>query len=138
MEEFSSATRQVALIASCRIFKRYTQGVLVYKKNAAIAMATILRNMKRFIGTKFGMSNKYIKTGLAFTLYGIGQGSGGGPAVWLCHLIVLFAILETTCSIPKFKSPNREKVHSSGGTGYVDDCTLMVQIKGKCRDAKIK
>ena len=106
------------------------------QKNAAIAMATILRNMKRFIGTKFGMSNKYIKTGLAFTLYGIGQGSGGGPAVWLCHLIVLFAILETTCSIPKFTSPNREKVHSSGGTGYVDDCTLMVQIKGKCRDAK--
>ena len=98
------------------------------QKNAAIAMATILRNMKRFIGTKFGMSNKYIKTGLAFTLYGIGQGSGGGPAVWLCHLTVIFAILETTCSIPKFTSPNREKVHSSGDTGYVDDCTLMMQI----------
>lgn len=77
------------------------------QKNTAIAMAKILQGMKRFVSTKFGMSNKYIKTTDLLTLYGIGQGSGGGPAVWLAHLIVMFKLMEIYCLIPHFKSPEK-------------------------------
>ena len=81
------------------------------------------------------MSKHYLKTGIAFTQYGIGQGSGGGPAVWLCHLIVLFAILEQTCTIPTFTSSTGRHKHKSGRVGYMDDYTLMIQILGFCQSA---
>ena len=82
--------------------------------------------MKRFVGTKGGMSKKFNRTTALFTLFGIGQGSGSGPVVWLCHLLVLFMIFYQKGSIPTFGSPNKETTHSSGGTGYVDDCTLFI------------
>ena len=66
-------------------------------KNTAVVIAQTLQKMKRYVGTKYGISKKYIKTNLKELrkrLFGTGQGSGCGPAVWLCHLVVLFEILE--------------------------------------------
>ena len=96
----------------------------------AIAMAKILYTMKRFVGTKYGISNKYIQTTCATILYGIGQGSGGGPSVWLAQLLILFQLMEIYCQLPTFTSPNGKVKHRSPGTGYVDDVTLFTVSKG--------
>ena len=96
------------------------------ERNIAITMALLLVKMKRHVGTKFGISKKFIRTRKLKQLFGIGQGSGGGPAVWLMHLIVLFNLLDKTCTIPLYVNPDKSVQVRSGGTGYVDDCNLSV------------
>ena len=103
-------------------------------KNTAVVIAQTLQKMKRYVGTKYGISKKYIKTNLKELrkrLFGTGQGSGCGPAVWLCHLVVLFEILEKKCREPIFTSPSKDMEFTSGGTGYVDDVTLVTQVQEK-------
>ena len=90
-------------------------------KNAALTMSKSLKQMKRYVRTKFGQSKKHIKTNSSKVLYGIGQGSGGGPGVWLTHSTVLFNILERHCVTPTYKSVDNEIICTSGGTGFVDD-----------------
>ena len=106
-------------------------------ENIALTMAMILVNMKRRVGTRFGISKKFIKSKKMKQLFGIGQGSGGGPAVWLMHLIVLFQLLEKQCKIPKFSNPTGEINHKTGGTGFVDDCNLAVLTRGNSKNEKM-
>ena len=58
-------------------------------------------------------------------LYRIGEGSGGGPAVWLAHLVVMFNLMSTIALIPTLWTPTRKIKHSAPGTGFVDDCNLL-------------
>ena len=73
------------------------------EKNAALTMSRALIPMKRFVATKFGISKKFIRTKHRKVLYGIGQGSGGGPGVWLTHSTVLFSILDKKESFHNLK-----------------------------------
>ena len=98
-------------------------------KNAALTMSRALISMKRFVATKFGQSKKFICTKSNRVLYGVGQGSGGGPGVWLTHSTVLFNILEEAGIIPHFHSVDGKLQCHSGGTGFVDDVSLIVQSK---------
>ena len=98
-------------------------------KNAAITMSKSLTAMKRYVATKFGQSKKFIRTNKGMVLYGIGQGSGGGPGVWLTHSTVLFNILDAKGIIPHFSSVDMSVECKSGGTGFVDDVSLIVQSK---------
>lgn len=57
-------------------------------------------------------------------LLGIGQGNGGGPAMWISHLTVMFTAILLVCD--GFVTTC---IHSSNqlytvGTGYIDNFTL--------------
>ena len=99
------------------------------EKNASLTMSKTLHKMRRFVGTKFGQSKQFIRTNTQRVLYGIGQGSGGGPGVWLTHSTVLFNILDKEGVIPHFKSPDNKIECCTGGTGFVDDVSLIAQSR---------
>ena len=105
-------------------------------KTVAICLAKLMHGCKRFVRTKFGVSEKYIKTGGESVLYGIGQGNGGGPAIWLAHLVIMFLVMDAVCKGMEFATPDGRKEYKSHGTGYVDDCTLGVTAEeGEERDS---
>ncbi len=89
-------------------------------------LARLMFTMKRYVKTKHGVSKQSIRTTRKNTLYGIGQGNGGGPAIWLAHLTVMFTALSAICT--GFLTTCIEGIYtlSTVGTGYVDDVTLMV------------
>ena len=61
-------------------------------------------------------------------LFGIGQGNGGGHAIWLAQLTVMFTALASVCQgmVVKYVKGIRKMV--SIGTGYVDDVTLIASL----------
>ena len=69
-------------------------------------------------------------------LYGVGQGNGGRPAMWIAHLIVIFSVLQKLTDGMDFESPVKGKSESTMGVGYVDDVTLGVKIKPKSDQVK--
>ena len=66
-------------------------------------------------------------------LHGIGQGNGGGPAMWISHLTVMFSAISSVCLGFAFSCIQQLHKVSSVGTGYVDDVTLGLSIQ---RDQK--
>jgi len=58
-------------------------------------------------------------------LFGIGQGSDGGPAVWLFHITSLFEFMHDFCDVPTYNSLNEKLKVTTTDTGYVDDCNLQ-------------
>ena len=101
------------------------------KKEAAKVITGTLLKSKRYISTKFGISKTYIQSTKEKILYGIGQGSGCGPAMWLAHLTVMLTVFATLCKGVKLQSPDGKTTHKSNGTGYVDDCNILVVDKSK-------
>ena len=99
------------------------------------SMTKIMHKMKRYVGTKLGTSKKYIQTNGNSILFEIGQGSGGGPTVWLCHWTVLFELIKKMLHTSKYKSPTGIIEVVTPGMGYVDDCNLTVKstMNGKDR-----
>ena len=60
-------------------------------------LARLIFMMERHVKTKQGISKEYIRTTKDKPLLGIGQGNGGGPAIWLAHLTVMFTALSAIC-----------------------------------------
>ena len=89
-------------------------------------LAWLMFTMKRHVKTKHGVSKQSIRTTRKNTLYGIGQGNGGGPAIWLAHLTVMFTALSAICTGFLTTCIEGLCTLSTVGTGYVDDVTLMV------------
>ncbi len=84
---------------------------------------------KRHVRTSDGsISKKNIWTTKAKVLHSIGQGNGGGPAIWLSHLTVILAAIATVCA--GFFTSCVQMVHkiTTVGTGYVDDVTLGLSL----------
>ena len=95
-------------------------------KSAAVCLAKLLYGFKRFIRAKFGISEDYIRTAEHNVLYGIGQGNGGGPVIWLTHLTILFAVMDKLVKGMQFRSPEGKVKYYGHETGCMDDCTLGV------------
>ena len=66
--------------------------------------------------------------------FGIGQGNGAGPAIWLAHLTVMFSVLVTLTKGMCFNAPDKHTTFTSPGTGFVDDVTLGVTESEGVRD----
>ena len=97
-------------------------------KNTAKVVSESLIKSNRHVGTRHGTSkDSYISTEEE-PLYGIGQGSGAGPAIWLAHLVVMLHALADKCNGITSCNPEKTMVHKSNGNGYVDDCNIMVQV----------
>ena len=52
---------------------------------------------RRHVKTKHGVSKDSVMPTKKRPLYGIGQGNGGGPAIWLAHLNIMFQALSSVC-----------------------------------------
>ena len=62
-------------------------------KSIGTFLARLMYQAKRYVRTGHGVSDNYIRTTKTKVLYRIGQGNGGGPAMWISHLTVMFAAL---------------------------------------------
>ena len=91
-------------------------------------LARLMYVAKRHVKTKHGVSKKYIQTTINNPLFGIGQGNGGGPAIWLAHLTIMFTALSAICSGFVIKCIQGIQAIASVGTGYVDDVTLITNV----------
>ena len=94
----------------------------------ATLLARLMFVAKRYVKTKHGVSVHSIRTTLGDPLFGIGQGNGGGPAIWLAHLTVMFTALSAICQgLVIYCLKGIEKLVAIG-TGYVDDVTLIASL----------
>ena len=91
-------------------------------------LARLMFLSKRHVRTKHGVSKKNIGTTRKKRLYGIGQGNGGGPAMWISHLSVMFKALSAVCLGFAMTCVQSIKELATVGTGYVDDVTLGVSV----------
>ena len=91
-------------------------------------LARLMFMAKRHVKTKHGVSAKGIRTKKRATLYGIGQGNGGGPAIWLAHLTVMLMALSTICTGLVITGLKVLKKLHTVGTGYVDDVTIVISV----------
>ena len=91
-------------------------------------LARFMFQAKRHVRTGNGISKEHIRTTKRRVLHGIGQGNGGGPAIWLSHLTVMLAAISTVCA--GFYMYCVQQIHkiSTVGTGYVDDVTLGLAL----------
>ena len=99
-------------------------------------VAKLMWHCKRFARTRAGVSSNSISTMGEMSLYGIGQRNGGGPTMWIAHLIVMFSVLQKLTDGMDFESPVKGKSESTMGVGYMDDVTLGVKIKQKSDQVK--
>ena len=91
-------------------------------------LARFMFMAQRFVKTKHGVSQQSIRTTTKEPLYGIGQGNGGGPAIWLAHLTVMFTALASICEGLWVGCLKGLEYITAVGTGYVDDVTLVVSV----------
>ncbi len=91
-------------------------------------LARLMFVARRHVKTKHGVSKRHIRTTTEYPLFGIGQGNGGGPAIWLAHLTVMFTALAAVCQGFTMSCIQGLEYLRTVGTGYVDDVTLFVSI----------
>ena len=97
-------------------------------KSIGTFLARFMFQAKRHVRTGHGISKKHIKTTKRKVLHGIGQGNGGGPAIWLSHLTVMLSAISTVCAGFTMYCIQKLKSISTVGTGYVDDVTLGLAL----------
>ena len=100
------------------------------EKQVTATIVGSLQDSDRHIGTKTGISDNSIRSTKTEPLFGIGQGSGAGPALWLAHLVVMMKAFDSVCNGITVQSPDGEIKHKSGCTGYVDDCNVITKSTG--------
>ena len=95
------------------------------------SIATLLVRLmfmaKRYVETKHVVSKNNIRTTRDSPLFGIGQGNGGGPAMWLAYLTVMFTALSSIYSGIMVTCIKRIEYLMMVGTGYIDDVTLLIE-----------
>ena len=99
-------------------------------------LARLMYLSKRHVKTIHGTSRKNIRTTKRKVLYGIGQGNGGGPAMWISHLTVMFAALSSVCLGVVMTCVEGIRKIATVGTGYVDDVTLGLSLQKKQRQTE--
>ena len=98
-------------------------------KRISTFLARMMHLARRYVKTKHGISKESIKTTKRQSLYGIGQGNGGGPAIWLAHLTVMFKAISSVCKGAEIAEIEGKKKITTVGTGYVDDVTLNITVE---------
>jgi hypothetical protein len=96
-------------------------------KSAVSCMFSTLQLAKHFVRTGFGDSVGYY-SGVSFIkpLHGIGQGNGGGPAIWAVVSSPVLNLLRAAGHGAEFICPLSQKKSIFGGYDFVDDTDLVV------------
>ena len=97
-------------------------------RSVGIFLARLMFQARRHVKTSHGVSKQTIITTKKQRLHGIGQGNGGGPAMWIAHLTVMFAAISSVCIGFAMTCVNKISQITSVGTGYVDDVTLGLSV----------
>ena len=87
-------------------------------------LARLMYQAKRYVRTGHGVSKQAIRTTKKRVFHGIGQGNGGGPAMWISHLTVMFAAISSICMGFALNCIQTILHVATVGTGYVDDVML--------------
>ena len=91
-------------------------------------LARLMFQAKRYVRTGHGVSKEAIRTTKKRVLHGIGQGNGGGPAIWISHLTVMFAAISSVCMGFALTCIQSILAVATVGTGYVNDVTLGLSV----------
>ena len=91
-------------------------------------LGRLMYQAKRHVKTTHGVSENNIRTRKKRVLHGIGQGNGGGPAMWIAHLTVMFHALSSVCVGFAVQCVQGIQSMCTVGTGYVDDVTLGLSV----------
>lgn len=98
------------------------------QKTVGTFLARLMYKAKRHVRTGQGVSKDNMHTRKKKVLYGIGQGNGGGPAIWIAHLTVMFRAISSVCLGFAMSCVQAIQQISTVGTGYVDDVTLGLSL----------
>lgn len=88
-------------------------------RTIGIFLARLMFQAKRYVKTAHGVSKQNICTTRTKILHGIGQGNGGGPAMWIAHLTVMFAAISSVCMGFAFSCVEGIRRLCTVGTGYM-------------------
>ena len=91
-------------------------------------LGRLMYQAQRHVKTNHGVSEANIRTRKKRVLHGIGQGNGGGPAMWIAHLTVMFHALSSVCVGFALQCVQSIQSMCTVGTGYVDDVTLGLSV----------
>ena len=97
-------------------------------KQISTFLARMMYHTRRYVKTKHGISTASIQPTRRKPLFGIGQGNGGGPAIWLAHLNIMFQAISSVCKGAEIIGIENNTKLSTVGTGYVDDVTLNITV----------
>ncbi len=97
-------------------------------KSIGTFLSRLMFQAQRHVKTNHGVSKRYIRTKKKRVLHGIGQGNGGGPAMWIAHLTVMFTAMKAVCWGVAMHCVEKIFSVSTVGTGYVDDVTLGLSV----------
>ena len=86
-------------------------------KSISTFLAKMMHYTRRYVKTKHGISKNSIKTTNRQILHGIGQGNGGGPAIWLAHLTIMFKAISAICTGAELESITGKVEITTVGTG---------------------
>jgi hypothetical protein len=92
--------------------------------NPARCHSQVRNNMRHRIKTAHGVSPEEYVSSLLQLLFGIGQGSGAAPCLWLLISTILFMALAADGYLMIFECAERLRVNKRNGDGYVDDTGL--------------
>ena len=98
------------------------------QKQVGTLLARLMYKAKRHVRTGHGISKQNMQTKRKKVLYGIGQGNGGGPAIWIAHLTVMFTAISSVCLGFVMNCVQAINQVTTVGTGYVDDVTLGLSL----------
>ena len=101
-------------------------------------LARLMFLAKRHVKTTHGISKQNIGTTRKKVLHGIGQGNGGGPAMWIAHLTIMFTALASVCNGFVMTCVETLQKISTLGTGYVDDVTLTLSLSRDTQQSERK
>ena len=97
-------------------------------KEIGTFLARLMYKARRNIRAGRGVSKEYMIITRKKVLYGIGQGNGGGPAMLIAHLMVMFSDISAVYMGFAMNCVQRLQEITTVGTGYVDDVTLALSI----------
>jgi len=76
--------------------------------------------------TGLGISSQYIQSTPSMPLYGIGQGSGAGPAVWHAHLLKMIKTMSTSHEGYHNTDPTTTITYNQLIVTFVDDTSFII------------
>ena len=97
-------------------------------RSIGIFLVRLMFQARQHVHTYHGVSRDNIITTKTKILHEIGQGNGGGLALWIVHLTIMFATILSVCTGFALTCIQRLSKVCTVCTGYVDDVTLGVSI----------
>ena len=98
-------------------------------KEFALCHARVQNQMKHYIKTKAGVSPAFFQASPSLNIGGLGQGNGGGPISWHCHMEPLLEAYSKDNPGFSFTDPTGMLCFLQWIVGFVDDNSLNITFR---------